>query len=68
MEQCYPPSHQLVTDMHMYLMSPFIILGVWKYPKQGFATIAAALVALSAAKYTIVLNNQLGSFLFYGMS
>jgi hypothetical protein len=52
----------------MYLMSPFIILGIWKYPKQGFATVAAALVALSAAKYATVLNNQLGSFLFYGMS
>ncbi|XP_065335733.1 O-acyltransferase like protein-like [Cloeon dipterum] len=67
-KMCYPPAHQLVTDMHMYILSPFIMLGIWKYPKKAPFVFCATLAVLAAAKYSVVMQNQLGSFLFYGMS
>ncbi|XP_059485094.1 nose resistant to fluoxetine protein 6-like [Neocloeon triangulifer] len=67
-KMCYPPAHQLVTDMHMYIMAPFIMMGIWKYPKKAPAALLAVVVALGAMKYSTVMKNDLGSFLFYGMS
>ncbi|KAF4517090.1 hypothetical protein B566_EDAN007012 [Ephemera danica] len=65
---CYPPSHQLATDMHMYLLSPFMILALWKYPRRGPLALGGLLALLAALKYYEVFTYGLGSFIFYGIS
>ncbi|XP_046385954.1 nose resistant to fluoxetine protein 6-like [Ischnura elegans] len=65
---CYPPSHQLVTDMQMYLSAPFFILLLWKWPKRGPIIVLAIVAALASYKYAIIYTSSLNSVIFHGVS
>lgn len=64
---CYPPSHQLVTDMQMYLIAPFLILLLWKRPKIGASFIGIVLMALAYLRYYVVHKWNVTVFIYYGI-
>ncbi|XP_065335548.1 nose resistant to fluoxetine protein 6-like [Cloeon dipterum] len=65
---CYPPSHQLVTDMQMYLAAPFIILAMYKHPRLTTAALTGVLAVLGVLRYVVIHKWHLSTFIYHGIS
>ncbi|XP_046385952.1 nose resistant to fluoxetine protein 6-like [Ischnura elegans] len=66
-KMCYQLSHQLETDMHMYILSPFIVLFIWKMGKYSILPISLIIAALSALKVYKVYSLGLATILYFGI-
>ncbi|XP_046385947.1 nose resistant to fluoxetine protein 6-like [Ischnura elegans] len=67
-KMCYQLSHQLETDMHMYILSPFIVLLLWKMGKYSILPLSLVIAALSALKVYKLYTLGLATVLYFGIS
>ncbi|XP_044735492.1 nose resistant to fluoxetine protein 6-like [Chrysoperla carnea] len=67
-DMCYPPAHQLLTDFQLYLVSPFIILYLWKHSQHATRILTGIILALSIFKAVTMYFNGLGSVIYFGIS
>ncbi|XP_018898083.2 nose resistant to fluoxetine protein 6 [Bemisia tabaci] len=65
-DMCYSVSHQIHTDMQMYLLSPFLILFLWKFRAAAYTLISSIVVAISLYCGWIVYREKLTAVYFHG--
>ncbi|XP_075223894.1 nose resistant to fluoxetine protein 6-like [Lycorma delicatula] len=67
-DMCYPPSHQVITDMQIYLLSPFIITALWKWKKYGLFGIILSIAILTIYKGAIIYFGNYPIVIYYGIT
>lgn len=61
--QCVPQSWYLSVDMQLYIISPLILIPLWRYPKVGVTLIGAGIVTFIIVPFVIAYVNELPAML-----
>uniref|UniRef100_A0A1B6DSV6 Nose resistant-to-fluoxetine protein N-terminal domain-containing protein n=2 Tax=Clastoptera arizonana TaxID=38151 RepID=A0A1B6DSV6_9HEMI len=67
-KMCYPPSHQLLTDMHMYIILPLFVNILWRWQQIGTYFLILTAVVLSILKGATIYFMKYDSVMYFGVS
>lgn len=65
-EMCLTHTHHIGIDTELFLVSPLLILAVWKWPKAGLRTIITLATLSTVLRYYVTYAYNLNNYVFYG--
>ncbi|KAF4517143.1 hypothetical protein B566_EDAN006442 [Ephemera danica] len=67
-EMCLTHTHQLGIDMQLYLVSPFLVYLLWRWPRAGFMTLVTIAGFSTWLRYVVTYAQQLSSVVYFGIT
>ncbi|XP_026467405.1 uncharacterized protein LOC113370954 [Ctenocephalides felis] len=64
---CLAHTHQLGTDMQLFLATPPLIWAVWKWPKKALLITCIIAILSTVLRYVVTLQNRLAPMTYFGM-
>lgn len=63
---CLTHSHHVGIDTEMFMMAPFLVLALWKWPRKGAIAIIGLAVLSTIARYYVTYTYGLSNYVFFG--
>lgn len=63
---CMTHTHHVGTDFELFLVAPFLIIFLYKYPKHGILTISGLAAIATIARFYTVFVKELSVFVLFG--
>lgn len=66
--QCLTHTHHLGIDTQLFVLSPILILILWKWPKMGSIGLLSLAVFSTGARFYVTIAHQLSNYVYFGAS
>ncbi|KAL1513441.1 hypothetical protein ABEB36_002852 [Hypothenemus hampei] len=67
-DMCLTHTHHLGIDTQLFFVAPFMVYGIWKWPKKGSAVLLLLAVLSTVARYYVTYTMQLSNYVHFGTS
>lgn len=64
---CQFHTYHIAIDFQLFLLAPFMVLMLWKFPKRGAFAIVLLAVISTVARYYVTYVNNLSIYVFHGI-
>lgn len=66
--QCLTHTHHLGIDTQLFILSPILILILWKWPKIGSLSLLSVAVFSTGARFYVTIAHNLSNYVYFGAS
>lgn len=66
--QCLTHTHHLGIDTQLFIISPVLIMILWKWPKAGSIGLIGLAIFSTVARFYVTVVHQLSNYVFFGAS
>lgn len=66
--QCLTHTHHLGIDTQLFLISPILILILWKWPRPGLLAMIGMAAFSTVARFHVTVAHQLSNYVYFGAS
>lgn len=66
--QCLTHTHHLGIDTQLFILSPILILILWKWPKIGAISLLSVAVFSTGARFYVTVAHKLSNYVYFGAS
>ena len=66
--QCLTHTHHLGIDTQLFVLSPVLILILWKWPKMGSISLLLLATFSTGARFYVTVAHQLSNYVYFGAS
>lgn len=66
--QCLTHTHHLGIDTQLFVLSPILILILWKWPKLGSIGLISVAILSTAARFYVTIAHELSNYVYFGAS
>ncbi|XP_031625380.1 nose resistant to fluoxetine protein 6-like [Contarinia nasturtii] len=67
-KMCLTHTHHLGIDTQLFVLSPILILILWKWPKMGSIGLLSVAVFSTGARFYVTIAHQLSNYVYFGAS